>query len=538
MYKLLFADDEEEVRKGVLQKIDFSTFGFTVIEEAENGAEALEIAEKMEPDILITDIKMPFMDGLELAEQLREHSPMTKVVILTGFEDFEYARKAIQLNIIDYVLKPVSKVDFEEILKRTKALLDEERIQNDDIKQLRSHYVDSLPILREKFMATLLHHDIDERRVVEKFSAYGIDLLGSLYSVAVVRIDGKNDMEKEAVELLYIALLDLANRVIGESVSNQLKFFPFLLDERLIIVFSADELSEEQYLSKVYSCLDLMRMTADKNLRETVTIGLGMVQHRVVDLHNGYNGAVQALNYRFVIGRGRVIYIGDVEPTVEKIDLFSEQREVKLISAIKVGRVEEVDSLLNDIMNDIVTYKLSQDVYSLNLLEMVTAIVKTAKNLNVQLPVVAMNHQNLYTEFFKISSLEAVIAWLREMCLSLTTGISENRSHSNRKTVEIAKAYAEEHFCEQDLSINAVCTALHLSPAYFSNMFKKEAKTTFMSYVQQLRMEKAKDLLASTDLKAFEISEQVGYSEPNYFSYCYKKYYGCSPKEFRASLNG
>ena len=536
MYKLLFVDDEEEVRKGVLMKIDFAAFGFSTIEEAENGAEALEIAEKMEPDIVITDIKMPFMDGLTLAEQLRERSPMTKVIFLTGFEEFEYARKAIQLNIIDYVLKPVSKQELEDILLKTRNLLDEERLIKNDVEQLKSHYLESLPILREKFMAHLLHHAVCENRIQEKFTAYGLDLSGSHCTAAVLRIDGKNDKPEDVVELLCMALLDLFNRVVDEMDELPLKTFAFILDERVIAIFAADAMSEDDFRAKCYSTLDLVRMNAEKHLGESVTIGLGLSQSNVAALYHSYNGAVEALNYRFAIGRKRVIYIGDVEPTAEHIDLFSEPRELKLISAIKVGRVEEIEGIFGEIQAEIIQYKLSQDVYSLYLLEIVTAIVKTAKNLNVELPVVAMNHQSLYSEFFKLTSMETVIAWLLEMCISLVTNIADSRTNSNQKTVQMAKAYAETHYANADLSINDVCGALHLSPAYFSNMFKKETKMTFMNYVLQLRMEKAKDMLTDTDLKAFEISERVGYSEPNYFSYCYKKYYGCSPKEYRASL--
>lgn len=251
MYKLLIVDDEEEVRKGIIEKIDWGLYGFQIVGEAENGREALEIVNKIVPDVVITDIKMPFMDGLNLSEILREKYPATKTIILTGFDEFEYAQKAIKSNVSEYILKPVSSKDIIEVLVRLKAVIDEEIAQKEDLKTLRENYNKMLPLLREKFLASLLTSRLSRAEAIEKSYLYDIDIRSKGFVVAMLTIDYDTltseafevDMEQkkpasfripEDKDLLQFAILNIADEVVKKYGVG----ITFLHNDLIAVIFN------------------------------------------------------------------------------------------------------------------------------------------------------------------------------------------------------------------------------------------------------------------------------------------------------------
>ena len=177
LYRIILVDDEEEVRKGIIRKIDWNRLGFEVVGDAENGAEALEKIEQLEPEVVMTDIRMPFMDGLTLTERIRQKYPSMKVLIFSGFDDFEYAQQAIKLNVTEYILKPVNVEELSEILTRVKKNLDEEISQRRDAALLRESYQKSLPILRAVFLNDLVRGTADAGMIEEKLQEYNVDIL-------------------------------------------------------------------------------------------------------------------------------------------------------------------------------------------------------------------------------------------------------------------------------------------------------------------------------------------------------------------------
>ena len=167
LYRIILVDDEEEVRKSIIRKIDWTSVGFTVVGDAENGEEALEKIEGLEPDVVLTDIRMPYMDGLTLAERIRQKYPSMKIVISSGYDDFEYAKRAIKLNVTEYILKPVNVEELTAILKRIKTNLDEEIEQKRNVTLLRENYRKSLPILREQFLKDLISRPMEKETVLD-----------------------------------------------------------------------------------------------------------------------------------------------------------------------------------------------------------------------------------------------------------------------------------------------------------------------------------------------------------------------------------
>ena len=197
-YKIMLVDDEEEVRTSIIRKIDWQDAGFEVIGDAENGKEALEKIEQNEPDVVLTDIRMPYMDGLEMAENIRQRYPSIKIVIFSGFDEFEYAKKAIKLNVIEYILKPVNVEELTAILKKIKKNLDEEIEQKRNVTLLRESYIKSLPAIREHFLNDLIHGGMEEAQIEEKLNEYAIDVAGAVKWVSVaIHLEPDVKVDKE-----------------------------------------------------------------------------------------------------------------------------------------------------------------------------------------------------------------------------------------------------------------------------------------------------------------------------------------------------
>ena len=189
-YRVLLVDDEEDIRVGISRKMNWAELGFVLVGEAENGQEALELAEALEPDVVLTDIKMPFMDGLELCRILSGRLPASKFVVFSGFDEFEYAKQAIRMNVFEYILKPISAAELSGVLQRLKEQLDTERTERQSTEAFRRRYEESLPVLRELFYTHLLEGRVPPEQAAERAARLELDFTGKTWAAALAHIDG------------------------------------------------------------------------------------------------------------------------------------------------------------------------------------------------------------------------------------------------------------------------------------------------------------------------------------------------------------
>ena len=505
-YRVLLVDDEEEIRTGISRKIDWAALGFTLVGEAGNGEEALELAEQMRPDVVLTDIKMPFMDGLELCRRLRQSLPAAKLVVFSGFDDFEYARQAVGMGVSEYILKPINAPELMEVLTKLRTQLDSQRLERRDMETLRRRYEESLPVLRELFYTRLLSGQLSPAQVQDRAARYEIELA----PVLSVQSFLTEHFAMEGCAARVVLFGDTAALLV--QLSGDDKLYPLL-----------EELERLSLLSRSYLGISL-------------TAGVGRPCQGPEELYRSAEGARAALDYRALVGGGRVIYIDDLEPQPAATLSFEENDQHLLSAAIKLGAPDQVERAVGTLMERLRQTGLSLSRYHLFLLEVVTCLVRLARSGGVAVEEVFGANFTGSVSLSDFSSPEELGRWLAERCLKLHELLGRQRTDSAWRLVEQAKEYIAGHYSDESLSVEALCSHIHLSPTYFSTLFKREVGMSFTAYVTQVRMDEAVRLLRDTDEKTYRIAERTGYSDPNYFSYVFKRRFGVSPSKYRIGL--
>lgn len=526
MYRVLLVDDEEDVREGLVVEVDWEALDLRIVGLAENGREALEMAERVEPDIVVTDISMPFMDGLELARRLRERNPLVKVVILTGYDEFDYARQAVSLSVDEYLLKPFSAGHLTELLTRLRAQMAAEVAEREDVQQLRDHYYTSLPLLQADLMATLLHRQKSPEYIHGKAKQCGLDLHGERYGVSVLTLHMDGDQSEDA-ELKQFAALNIAAEVWTEHGAGHV-----LMHQETIVLLYVDRCGGEDGEKRQQQALENVMRSINHYLRIPATVGSGSIVNTLAGVKHAYEDALLALDYRLVPGTDPLIYIADVERQTAGKLRFDELKQQTLTRCLKAGTQAELEDALEIIFREITVEHGRSDI-QMYLIEVLTNVWKAAQASGEAMEDIFGAGFQLYADLFRLPGLSEAQGKVREVCLLVQHRIASGRQHVYKDIVEQALSFTKEHYADPDLSIQKVCGHLHISSGYFCGIFKKEVQLTFLQYLMQIRMEAAKELLRSTEMKSFEIAGQVGFAEPNYFSFCFKKHIGVSPKEYR-----
>ncbi|MCI9264381.1 MAG: response regulator [Oscillospiraceae bacterium] len=531
-YRVLLVDDEEEIRSGISRKIDWPSLGFTLVGEAANGEEALELCDQLHPDVVLTDIKMPFMDGLELCRRLRQSLPGAKLVVFSGFDDFEYARQAVSMGVSEYILKPINAQELSGVLTRLRELLDAQRLEHRDMEALRRHYEESLPILRELFYTRLLSGQLSPDQIQDRAARYDIHLPPGLWTAALIHADlPDHAADAERDELLLLSVQSFLEKQFS------LEDCPFLSvlygDLPVLLV----RLPAPDRLYPLLEELERLSRLSQSYLGVPLTAGVGLPCHGPEELHRSVKGARSALDYRVLKGSGRVIFIGDLEPQVPATLSFEEEDQRTLSAAVKLGTPQQVEQVVGEMMDRLRQAGLSLSQCHLFLLELVAFLLRLTRSGGVAVEAVFGPNFNGSISTDHFSGPEELGRWLRERCLRLQELLGRQRSDSAWRLVEQAKSFIAAHYADSELSVDTVCSHLHLSPTYFSTLFKREVGMPFTTYVTEIRMDEAARLLRDTAEKTYLIAERTGYTDPNYFSYVFKRRFGLSPSKYRSGSN-
>lgn len=519
MYKVFLVDDEYRIKERLQNLTDWASTPFVFCGEASDGEMALSQINELKPDIVITDIQMPFMDGLELSTILRSTMPWIQIIILSGYDEFEYAKSALKIGVTDYLLKPIKYEELEKVLEKAIKLIDDEKAQSRKLLQMEDRLNSIKTLQKDYLFETLIGGKFDTRNLIEQYREYSVDLICKHYIVIDVKIICESGID-------YIEVKTFC-RIALEKVKNSLLYYR--TPDRLTVVLKSND--EQELLDEAFLLSGAIKQGIGNVEGHQIIIGIGNTVNRLSDIYKSYREANKARSYINEMNLGQILYIEDVEKTFSDEAFFTEKSRLEELPRLEV---EEIDSFLADIFND---DKFDDRMYRYHIIYTVVFqcnhIVSSlggAKNILPELSERDIVNMMGFDKTKLISELKTI----------LQKAIEYRKKNSVSKHSEViwrAKNYIYDHYSDSGLSLNEVANHVCLSPNHFSMVFSNETQTTFIEFLTKTRVENAKKLLTDTDLKLSIIANHVGYNEPQYFSYIFKKHTGYTPSGYREADN-
>ena len=531
-YSVLLVDDEEDVIQIIMKKMDWESMGFQVAGDAHNGVEALEMAEELQPDVVMTDIKMPYMDGLTLSRKLKELYRTVKIIIFSGFDEFEYAKEAIQIEVEEYILKPIDAGNLKEVFDRIREKIDREMDEKRNVDKLREYYMESIPILQENFYTSLIDGRIPEDEIDRYMDDYQISLTGPYYVVSILHISTTNIPPNMNTFLLGVSVKKLAEEHMEDEWKSRILMY---LGDIVVIT----QLESQEQITEFTDFMDQLCRLAKHVCEATVTAGIGYVSNNLPDIRLSWQGARSAVSYRVIYGNARAINIAEIDPMENADERWEEQEIQKILKKIRMGSREELEEEIDHCIHKFMEDGTTMQKYQIFIMGLITEIFRFCTNNQLDIEEFYGEKSAVFEKCMQMESPEELERWLLEIGEKLQETVQQERQATTKSFASKAVEYVQEHYSDRNITIESVCKELGVSAAYFSTIFKKETGKTFISFLTDYRMEKAVELLMTTNDKTYIIAEKVGYADPNYFSYAFKKQYSMSPSKYRsANSNG
>ena len=535
MLKVFLVEDEKIMREGIKNNIDWEKEGFSFVGDAGDGELAYPLLQKTRPDILITDIKMPFMDGLELSRLVKQEMPNIKIIILSGYDEFDYAKEAISIGITDYLVKPLSGAQLLEAVKAVGEKVKEDKRQQEFLETFERERQENIQLEKQKFFQKLVSGRLPVSALLKEGRETGLDLTANRYNILLFQVfaDGQTEGYSEEQNCVTHDIEEMVEQTPEAlMIERGLEGWAFILKE---IEQNSLEEVEEKFRRMLTTALD-----AHGELEYFG--GLGTPVERLSELKYSFEAASKAFAYRYLKKRNQIVK-GSGEPDTQKSDmdlsldsLKMEQLDRRAVDRfLKMGLKGEAVHFVDEFLESLG----EKNVQSLMFRQYVTmdtyfAAVKMLDELGIasgELLTRCGDFQKMPEIFTSPEASRNYLQKVLETAIELKEGQARKKYSSLLKN---ARIYIEEHYEDEEISLNRVAASVNLSPNHFSTIFSQETGRTFIEYLTWVRMEKAKTLLRSTAMRTAEIAFAVGYRDAHYFSYLFKKTQECTPREFRA----
>ncbi len=528
MYKLLIVDDEEIIRMGIFHTIPWTDLAISQVKTAANGGEGLALFKQFHPDIILTDIRMPVMDGLELLDRVVQAGTGVKVIILSGYEDFGYARSALKLGAFDYLLKTADIAELTGVLHKAVVAIEKDRQKERQLDK-------SLLLLRNRYLTELLLKRERSKEIYHELNLAGTTLADFLI-VAVAEMDQitlfNEEFSGEQSRLLRSRVLEIA----GAELDNQETCFESHSEELVWIYHCDPDVSEIEnrgrFITQCQSVSKRVACSLDVSLR----IGLSNVGSGEARVSLCYEQAKTALEYTLFTGKSSFVLFEEIADKTGVNFQIAADDEHRLFSALRVADKQLVLDTLHKIFEQIrecrnIRVTQFQQICG----DLISSAFRVLHEFNINPADLFGKEVRFHEEIKKQRDFTEARQWVVAIFEKMAVYILHNKILKNKRVIEQAKQFIAEHYHE-DLTLNKIAETVFMSPNYFSNLFSNEVGESFLEYLTSLRLQKAKQLLGEKDAKAFEVGEKVGYDNPQYFSKIFKKYTGMTPSEYREYL--
>jgi two-component system response regulator YesN len=527
MYNLLVVDDEELMRNGisgVVSSMENNSFNIFC---AENGLQALDIIQKHNIHAMILDIKMPKLDGVGVLRVLNEKKINIKTIVLSGYEEFEYAKVAIEAGALNYVVKPVVPKEIHQVIGELIVELDKEDRLNNEIENLRKQMQENLDLIKEKFFNDILNKRISKEVFQSRSEFLNLKIRGNIFQVAVLDIIKYNYFAtEEKYQLINYSIYQFLKQYI--STMEYMEYFQ-LSSSQFIIVCCFEQGSSLQLNEE----LNNLKTRIDGKFNICSTIGVGNAYEGFENIKRTYLEAVNTVRYQILSGRENIASISEIHEANISYDYLFDAEEFTI--RMKLGDIEGVKNQLNTMFEQIETQKENSfDIESFNLfcMKLLICTFTALKSLNLDFRSIDINERQELSEIYEMKSYLDIKNKIIRIIERVSNKVEEYKKDKKRITVEKVKSIINQYYA-QDITVKFIADQLYLNQNYLGQLFKNETDISIIDYLNKVRVTKSKALLKNTDLMVYQIAEQVGFNDSQYFSTVFKKIVGVTPKEYK-----
>jgi two-component system response regulator YesN len=519
MYRVLLADDEQLDLEGLRQFVPWEQLEMEVAAAVNSGFAALEVLGREPIDVLVTDIKMPNMSGLELARKALERWPKLKIVFVSGHADFQYAKQAIAMNACSYVLKPVDDDEMMQALRTVRDNLREERLRTD----LERTFKQAEPYVKNELMSQWLEGTAEAKSALPLMEQVGLDRIPFPAVVAVFEFDDLAwNLNPYPEEERDDVLRQWFNSLLGKIGSSGIEYCCTIADHRIAVFLGEPG---------PVPVLEAIIAEAKQDTGLSVTAGLGEAASGMDDIRRSYLQAVEALTYKMFYGKGRLI-----GPADRKQDIVREAKELddilqSLFSSMAQYELVILDDSIEDLFVLAKSFKTKLSIYHF-VLHTIAELDHYLHSFNENFyKLTGLEFQNMELLFY-FETAHDMQSWLRRKVFEISEQLHRKKVKKNRKLIEEIQRYVADHL-DKNITLRDAANLFAFAPNYLGHLFKEETGINFSDYVIAQRLEKAKKLLQDPKIKIYEVAEQVGYKSLPYFSRHFKEVTGMTPGDYR-----
>ncbi len=527
MYKILIVDDEDIIRRAIVKIIDWKKLGFSEVFDAENGLEALEILNNKSIDLVLADIKMPFMDGLELSGIIKKDFPKTSVVIISGHDEFQMAQQAILHGVMDYILKPIGDVSLTEKMGEIKEKLDKKQTELQYLNRIKDQLHQNLPLLREQYLNTLVCTPGIKILSETRLDFLKIQISAGPFCVCVIEPDF-GTTEDADTEIYLFAMKNIVHESVGDS-------HPVFSDSfrRIVVVFSYNFLSMEmEARTLIYDILNAVSKSFEVFLSKSATFAIGSTISETNDLFASYSESLIALDCKYTLGKGKVYDIYDLD--------YHDHGFVNPLNSIEQVMIHikscQTNLLPGDFLKisaEMVEKRASASNGKFIFIQVITELLKIVAESLAYDKIIWSAGLDIYNKIDHLQTVDEMADTVMNFAKLVSEKIHETSSISSKSAVSKAMEHIRNNFADENLSLESTASVVSVSPGYLSTLFKRESDINFSDFLTRMRMEKAMELLRTTDMKTYEIAHATGFTNPHYFSISFKKHTGVTPSKFK-----
>ncbi|SFI27399.1 two-component system, response regulator YesN [Paenibacillus sp. UNC496MF] len=531
MLKMIIADDEYNVRAGLREVVRWEELGVEVVGDAADGLETYDLCRSLRPDILLTDIRMPMMDGLEAARKLKDDGDPVRIIIISGAEDFQYAKTALSLNADGYILKPIKLAELQQTVRKVADAIAAERSRDARTERLQRQVRETMPVLREKFLAGLTTGMFaNEEEIRSGLAFHGPTCSADeAWTAAVLRIDDYEEAVERYSEARKQLLAFSVQNVLDEIAAGSGGAAFVMSENEHVVLFQP---RDGRRVADI--CRDMLNCIRHY-LNLSASFGIGRPARKASELHGSYREALAAINYTFYTGKSSVLDISDYRadadgPRFPKLY----DAEAKLVGFMMQGMKDAAEETVRYVFDALCGGLLLPDGYARSVcVELVNMADKAVAEAGERIWDIAPGYASVMADVYGIREASGLRETMLGLFGELAAHFARKHTHKNGRTIQKIKAIVAQSYME-NVTVQKLSEQVYLSPNYISLVFKQETGESLTEYVTKVRMEAAKELLKSPDLKILEVAEMVGYENAAYFSTVFKKYAGMHPQKYRS----